>query len=108
MYPKTRQKTGLRSAWRQPIAISVGLLCWGLANIGQAQDSLDLDTTTITGNTELPKSLYVVPWQDREIERDDEYRLSLHNLYGDLFDPRLPNYLDAAEYQSALPPEPAR
>jgi hypothetical protein len=28
-----------------------------------AQDRLDLDTTQITGNRELPKVLYIVPWK---------------------------------------------
>jgi hypothetical protein len=30
---------------------------------GRALDRLDLDRTQITGNQELPKVLYIVPWQ---------------------------------------------
>lgn len=90
---------------------SLTALLFGLTISGSlhGQEVIELDTTTITGNTELPKSLYVVPWQDREIERQDEHQLSLHNLYGDLFDPRMPDYLDATEFRAAAPPmEPGR
>jgi hypothetical protein len=30
-------------------------------------DRVDLDTTTITGNRELPKVMYVVPWKKSDI-----------------------------------------
>jgi hypothetical protein len=30
-------------------------------------DRLDLDTTVVTGNRELPKVLYIVPWKKSEI-----------------------------------------
>lgn len=30
----------------------------------QARDRLDLEGATITGNQELPKVLYIVPWKD--------------------------------------------
>ena len=53
-------------------------------------DTIELDTTTIKGNSELPKYLYVVPWQDKEGKRDKQRKLKLHNLYGDLFDPVMP------------------
>jgi hypothetical protein len=33
----------------------------------QTQDRLDLDTTTITGNRELPKVMYVVPWKKADL-----------------------------------------
>lgn len=29
-------------------------------------DRLDLDTTSVTGNQELPKVLYIVPWKDAD------------------------------------------
>jgi len=31
------------------------------------RDRLDLDTTTITGNRELPKVMYVVPWKKADL-----------------------------------------
>lgn len=33
----------------------------------QAADRLDLDTTLVTGNRELPKVLYIVPWKKAEL-----------------------------------------
>lgn len=32
----------------------------------QAADSITLDGTTITGNSELPKALHIVPWKTSE------------------------------------------
>ncbi len=32
----------------------------------QAQDSVELEGTTITGNRELPKVLYIVPWKNSD------------------------------------------
>jgi hypothetical protein len=34
---------------------------------GKAHDSLQLDTTQITGNRELPKVLYIVPWKRSDL-----------------------------------------
>jgi hypothetical protein len=34
---------------------------------GNAKDRLDLDSTQITGNRELPKVLYIVPWRSAEM-----------------------------------------
>jgi hypothetical protein len=34
---------------------------------GRAQDRLELDTTQITGNRELPKVLYIVPWKRADL-----------------------------------------
>jgi len=33
----------------------------------RAMDSLDLGTTSITGNAELPKVLYIVPWKRSDL-----------------------------------------
>ncbi len=37
------------------------------ATAGKAQDRLELDTTQITGNRELPKVLYIVPWKRSDL-----------------------------------------
>src|SRR5688500_12421353 len=37
------------------------------AQSGNAKDRLDLDSTQITGNRELPKVLYIVPWRSAEL-----------------------------------------
>lgn len=68
-----------------------------------ADERIELDTTTIKGNTELPKYLYVVPWQDRTEHRKVEQKLVLHNLYSDLFDPLMPQYIEVEELTRASP-----
>jgi len=61
------------------------------SNIIYAEIEIDLDTTIIKGNTELPKILYIVPWKEIKPSRyDDEQQLIIHSLYGDLFDPVIP------------------
>lgn len=37
------------------------------ANRSAATDRLELDTTVVTGNRELPKVLYIVPWKKAEL-----------------------------------------
>jgi hypothetical protein len=34
---------------------------------GRVMDTLDLGTTSITGNQELPKVLYIVPWKKSDL-----------------------------------------
>lgn len=48
---------------------------------------IQLDTTFIKGNKELPQILYIVPWRDIKEGPREEHNLVLHSLYGDLFDP---------------------
>ncbi len=55
-----------------------------------AEDKIKLDTTVIKGNTELPKILYVVPWQEGGSEKLAQQKLTLHSLFGDLFEPVTP------------------
>ena len=55
-----------------------------------AEDEIELRTTVIKGNKELPKILYVVPWKDISKSKKTERKLVLHSLFGDLFDPVLP------------------
>ena len=58
--------------------------------IALAQDKIELQTTTIKGNKELPKILYIVPWRDVKPAIKGQQELALHSLFGDLFDPVLP------------------
>src|SRR5262249_13370824 len=37
------------------------------APAGKAPDRIELDTTQITGNRELPKVLYIVPWKRSDL-----------------------------------------
>jgi len=55
-----------------------------------AEDEIELQTTIIKGNKELPKILYIVPWKDISTSKVTEHKLVLHSLFGDLFDPVLP------------------
>ncbi|MFV9615435.1 MAG: hypothetical protein ACNYZG_05725 [Gammaproteobacteria bacterium] len=55
-----------------------------------AEDEIELQTTIIKGNKELPKILYIVPWKDITKSKTAERKLVLHSLFGDLFDPVLP------------------
>lgn len=58
-----------------------------------AQDRLELQTTIIKGNKELPQILYVVPWKDVKQSRKKEQQIILYSLFGDLFEPVNPDEL---------------
>lgn len=70
----------------------VGLILLCIVYSANAEDEIELRTTTIKGNKELPKILYVVPWKDVKRNKKTERKLVLHSLFGDLFDPVLPQY----------------
>ena len=55
-----------------------------------SEERIELETTIIKGNKELPKILFIVPWQDVKQSKVDEQPLVIHSLYGDLFDPVVP------------------
>jgi len=55
-----------------------------------AQDTIELQTTTIKGNKELPKILYIVPWKSIKQAKQGQQQLVLHSLSDDLFNPVLP------------------
>jgi len=65
------------------------LVLW-LPAAAQQGDQIELEITTIKGNKELPKILYLVPWKDIKQAKKAEQKLVLHSLFGDLFDPVLP------------------
>jgi len=71
--------------------LGVLLLLFVLSLNAYAEDEIELRTTTIKGNKELPKILYVVPWKDIKRSKKAERKLVLHSLFGDLFDPVLPS-----------------
>jgi hypothetical protein len=71
--PKRTAKAGVQA---QPPAASPGAnTSEGKANAGsqpktgagKGQDRIELDTTQITGNRELPKVLYIVPWKRSDL-----------------------------------------
>lgn len=60
-----------------------------------ADDTRELDVTIIKGNKEAPQILYMVPWQETKTStKKEEQKLVLHSLFGDLFDPMLPDKFD--------------
>lgn len=77
-------KTGIK---QRILATLLALTCILQAN---AEDRIELEVTTIKGNKELPKILYVVPWQDMKSSKSKEQKLVLHSLFGDLFEPVIP------------------
>lgn len=72
-----------------PVLLIIGTLLCGTTI---AEDELELDTTFIKGNKELPQMMYVVPWQDMKTKSGKKaaQNLTLHSLFGDIFDPVLP------------------
>lgn len=73
-------------------SLALLLLVCSMGQQADAQDSIELEKTTIKGNDELPKYMYVVPWRDRHSKSKLDKKLKLHDLYGDLFDPVRPDY----------------
>jgi hypothetical protein len=82
-------------AKRLTVIVSLLIALAYLPNTSFAYDEIELKTTTIKGNKELPKILYVVPWKDIKRSKLDEQKLELHSLFGDLFDPVLPKQTSA-------------
>lgn len=76
------------------ISLSVTLLAsaWSNSALGQ-EDKIKLDTTRIKANKELPQILYIVPWKDFEVKKEDEHKLKLHDFFGELYQPVLPSQI---------------
>lgn len=66
----------------------------------QAEDRLELETTIIKGNKELPQILYVVPWKDIKRSRKKEQQIVLYSLFGNLFDPVTPENMPPQNNES--------
>ena len=62
-----------------------------LSQVSHAEDKIKLETIVIKGNKELPKILYIVPWQKGKNSKKQEQHMVLHSLFGDLFDPMMPD-----------------
>ena len=73
---------------RTSVSLTGGLWLIGLLSLLPAalagEETPDLFTTH--GNSELPNVLYITPWRAPETEHKTQ-QLTLHSLYGDLFDP---------------------
>ena len=73
-----------------------------------AKDRLDLDATQITGNRELPKVLYIVPW--RSAEMGDLVGRPVNSLLDEVLEPvdrdvfrRQNRYFEALQPNEAAP-----
>jgi hypothetical protein len=53
-------------------------------------DRVELKTSFIKGNKELPQVLYIVPWQEITKITQKPENMTLHSLYGDVFQPITP------------------
>jgi hypothetical protein len=81
---------------------------------GNAKDRLDLDSTQITGNRELPKVLYIVPWRSAEL--GDLVGRPVNSLLDEVLEPvdrdvfrRQNRYFEALQPNSAAPaPKPEK
>jgi hypothetical protein len=73
-----------------------------------AKDRLDLDSTQITGNRELPKVLYIVPWRSAEL--GDLVGRPVNSLLDEVLEPvdrdvfrRQNRYFEALQPNEAVP-----
>ena len=64
-------------------------ICFSIISIltVQAEDRLELETTFIKGNKEMPQILYVVPLKDIKSSKKKEQQIVLYRLFRDLFEP---------------------
>jgi len=58
-----------------------------------AEQRIELKSSTITGNSELPKILYVVPWK-KVAATEINYKLTVHGINDDVLKP-----IDPEEFQ---------
>jgi hypothetical protein len=75
---------------------------------GNAKDRLDLEASQITGNRELPKVLYIVPWRSAEL--GDLVGRPVNSLLDEVLEPidrdvfrRQNRYFEALQPNSATP-----
>lgn len=73
-----------------------------------ARDRLDLDSTQVTGNSELPKVLYIVPWRGAEL--GDLVGRPVNSLLDEVLEPvdrdvfrRQNRYFEALQPNDAAP-----
>jgi hypothetical protein len=77
---------------------------------GNAKDRLDLESSQITGNRELPKVLYIVPW--RSAEMGDLVGRPVNSLLDEVLEPvdrdvfrRQNRYFEALQPNEAAQPK---
>jgi hypothetical protein len=70
------------------------------AAVAAEEDGIQLETTRIKANKELPQILYIVPWKDFEAPTGKEQKLKLHNFFDDLYEPILATKSSKSDQQS--------
>ena len=86
----------------------------GKTGADKAHDTIQLDTTDITGNRELPKVLYIVPWRSAEL--GDLVGRPVNSLLDEVLEPvdrdvfrRQNRYFEALQPNAAAPaPKPEK
>jgi hypothetical protein len=80
----------------------------GSSKPGNAKDRLDLESSQITGNRELPKVLYIVPWRSAEL--GDLVGRPVNSLLDEVLEPvdrdvfrRQNRYFEALQPNEATP-----
>ncbi len=71
----------------------IAVILMSIAGYSFSDDEVELETTFIKGNKELPQVLYIVPWKEVKKEKGKKKILVLHSLFGDAFDPVTPKNL---------------
>jgi hypothetical protein len=104
--PATPATTGPTAA--RPAAAAAAGAANKPARKGNAKDYLDLETTQITGNRELPKVLYIVPWRNAEL--GDLVGRPVNSLLDEVLEPvdrdvfrRQNRYFEALQPNDAAP-----
>lgn len=65
--PAATQSTKQQQPTAKPQSAAPAVSAAQSANPRASSDRLDLDTTVVTGNRELPKVLYIVPWKKADL-----------------------------------------
>ena len=96
-------KNLLRTARPRGLRPALLLLACLAPPLAGAQDTIELETTTIKGNKELPKILYIVPWKDPsgmpKIDLDPEFTEA--QIFRRLYPPAYKRELDYYELLEA-------
>ena len=98
---------------RRHVNLTLLILVCILVPISQAEDRIELQGTTVIGNRELPKVLYIVPW--KKANADNLMGNPVANLVGDSLAPidrdvfrREVEYYDRLSTLKTVDPIPAQ
>ena len=75
------------------LILLINIFIISITNVN-AEDRLELETTFIKGNKELPQIIYIVPWKDVKSTRKKPQKIVLYSLFGVLFEPINPEELN--------------